>query len=182
MPNPPRFTLPPALFARVEALRAAAQWDELLTAARNEAESGSDLAQKIEGYERIAAPNLPKGRDMRVAPDPAAGVTSLVATVTIDPGARLLQSPIELWPQGKLTIEKHLLDNRMVDIFRHLHPNEAAYTWFNRLAKQKTLDAARVDYVLVSEEMIPKVQDAGILADPKDRPGSDHAPIYVLTE
>lgn len=33
-------------------------------------------------------------------------VPSLVATVTIDPGARLLQSPIELYPSGSLTIEK----------------------------------------------------------------------------
>jgi exodeoxyribonuclease III len=76
-------------------------------------------------------------------------------------------------------LEKHLALSGMVDIYRHLHPNERAYTWFNRLARGKTLDAARVDYVLVGQETIPRVKEASILADPKDRPGSDHAPIVI---
>ena len=47
-----------------------------------------------------------KAPPIEVAPDPSGGLPSLVATVTIEPGARLLQSPIELYPEGKLTIEK----------------------------------------------------------------------------
>jgi exodeoxyribonuclease III len=61
-----------------------------------------------------------------------------------------------------------------VDIWRERHPADRAYTWFNRRARG--LDAARVDYVLVSDDLSRKVRAAeiyGLL------PWSDHAPISV---
>jgi len=61
-----------------------------------------------------------------------------------------------------------------VDIWRALHPSERAYTWFNRRARG--LDAARVDYALVSDDLTAKIRAAeihGLL------PWSDHAPISV---
>ena len=61
-----------------------------------------------------------------------------------------------------------------VDIWRAHHPNERAYTWFNRRARG--LDAARVDYVLVSEDLVARVDAADIL---DLLPASDHAPIRV---
>ena len=61
-----------------------------------------------------------------------------------------------------------------VDIWRERHPGERAYTWFNRRARG--LDAARVDYVLVSRDLRPRIRAAEIL----DRlPWSDHAPVLV---
>lgn len=61
-----------------------------------------------------------------------------------------------------------------VDIWRERHPTERAYTWFNRRARG--LDAARVDYVLVSNDLVDRVLVAGIF---KVLPLSDHAPVVV---
>jgi exodeoxyribonuclease-3 len=61
-----------------------------------------------------------------------------------------------------------------VDIWRKRHPTERAYTWFNRRARR--LDAARVDYVLVSADLADRVRSADILAP---LPSSDHAPVVV---
>jgi exodeoxyribonuclease III len=61
-----------------------------------------------------------------------------------------------------------------IDIWRQLHPDERGYTWFNPRAR--TLDAARVDYIMVSADLVARVKAASI----GDRlPGSDHAPITV---
>ena len=61
-----------------------------------------------------------------------------------------------------------------VDIWRERHPTERAYTWFNRRARG--LDAARVDYILVSSELALRIRAADILAL---LPWSDHAPVVV---
>jgi len=61
-----------------------------------------------------------------------------------------------------------------VDIWRARHPGERTYTWFNRRARG--LDAARVDYVLVSDDLVARVVAADIL---ELLPCSDHAPIRV---
>ena len=61
-----------------------------------------------------------------------------------------------------------------VDIWRERHPEERAYTWFNRRARR--LDAARVDYVLVSSDLAPRVRAAEILDLLR---WSDHAPVLV---
>ena len=44
-----------------------------------------------------------------------------------------------------------MVEAGFVDIWRERHPTERAYTWFNRRARG--LDAARVDYILVSSEL-----------------------------
>lgn len=43
----------------------------------------------------------------------------------------------------------------VVDAFRELHPDERRYTWFNRMARHR-LDAARVDYALVSRSLVER--------------------------
>jgi exodeoxyribonuclease-3 len=67
----------------------------------------------------------------------------------------------------------------VVDAFRELHPEQRAYTWFNRLARPGTLDAARVDFALVSRNLLANVADASIEAEPTLRFHSDHAPIRL---
>ncbi|WXA85755.1 exodeoxyribonuclease III [Pendulispora rubella] len=67
----------------------------------------------------------------------------------------------------------------MVDIYRQLHPEERRYTWFSRRARLGQLDAARVDYILVSEDLVSRVRSATILDDPRYRAGSDHAPTVL---
>lgn len=76
--------------------------------------------------------------------------------------------------RARAELNARLAFDGFVDIWRERHPGERAYTWFNRRARG--LDAARVDYILVSADLIPRVRDAAIL----DRmPWSDHAPVRV---
>jgi exodeoxyribonuclease III len=63
----------------------------------------------------------------------------------------------------------------VVDAFRALHPAEKKYTWFNKWARR--LDAARVDYALVSRAL--EVEAADIDQERAHRFGSDHAPLWV---
>jgi exonuclease III len=67
----------------------------------------------------------------------------------------------------------------VVDVFRHLHPELRKYTWFNRRTPPGALDAARVDFALVSQTLLERVIDADILDEPEHRFGSDHAPHFV---
>ncbi|WXB00358.1 exodeoxyribonuclease III [Pendulispora brunnea] len=83
--------------------------------------------------------------------------------------------------RARAALAELLARSGMVDIYRHLHPEERRYTWFNRRARPGRLDAARVDYILVSEDLVPHVRSASILDDPRDRGGSDHAPTVVDT-
>ena len=61
-----------------------------------------------------------------------------------------------------------------VDVWRERHPAAKAYTWFNRRARG--LDAARVDYALVSSDLLGRIRAADIL---ELLPWSDHAPVTV---
>jgi exodeoxyribonuclease-3 len=70
-----------------------------------------------------------------------------------------------------------LTENAFVDIWRNRHPDERTYTWFNRRAR--TLDAARVDYILVSDDLVPRVRSAPIL---DLLPVSDHASVPLEYE
>jgi exodeoxyribonuclease III len=66
------------------------------------------------------------------------------------------------------------------DVFRTRNPSQRAYTWFNRVAaRYGRLDAARVDYALVSRSLLPRVQTATIRQDLALVLGSDHAPLTI---
>jgi exodeoxyribonuclease-3 len=75
---------------------------------------------------------------------------------------------------ARAELNARLTEEGFVDIWRERHPDERAYTWFNRRARG--LDAARVDYILVSEDLVSLVRTAGIL---DLLPWSDHAPVHV---
>jgi exodeoxyribonuclease III len=63
----------------------------------------------------------------------------------------------------------------LVDVYRELHPDVRKYTWFNPRAQQ--LDAARVDYALISRSLWGRVVAADI--EEHARAPSDHAPIWL---
>jgi exodeoxyribonuclease-3 len=69
------------------------------------------------------------------------------------------------------------VEHGFVDIWRHLHPDARAYTWFN--PRSRSLDAARVDYVMVSRDVVARVKAASIL---ERHAWSDHAPISIELE
>lgn len=76
--------------------------------------------------------------------------------------------------QARAELNALLDETGFVDIWRHLHPDERGYSWFNPRAR--TLDAARVDYIVISPDLIPRVASATIL--PR-QPWSDHAPLAL---
>jgi exonuclease III len=67
----------------------------------------------------------------------------------------------------------------VVDAFRQLHPDARKYTWFHRNAPPGRLDAARVDFALLSAGLLPQLEAAEILDDEALRFGSDHAALLV---
>ncbi len=71
-----------------------------------------------------------------------------------------------------------LLDSGFVDTFRHIHPDEKdAYSWwsYRYRAREKNL-GWRIDYFLISERLLPRLDEAGIRCDIV---GSDHCPVYI---
>ena len=76
--------------------------------------------------------------------------------------------------RARAELNARMGDEGFVDIWRERHPEERGYTWFNPRARG--LDAARVDYILVSDDIAPRVRAADIL---DLLPWSDHAPVRV---
>jgi exodeoxyribonuclease III len=76
--------------------------------------------------------------------------------------------------QARAELNARIVADGFVDIWRAMHETERRYTWFKR--GSRTLDAARVDYILVSDDLAPAVHSAEIL---ELLPHSDHAPIAV---
>lgn len=66
----------------------------------------------------------------------------------------------------------------VVDVFRALYPEAKAYSWFNLRARH--LDAARVDFALLSRSRMADVIDATIDESALASLGSDQAPIHVV--
>ena len=79
--------------------------------------------------------------------------------------------------QERESFEK-LLSLGLVDTFRHFYPDKTdAYSWWSYRfrAREKNI-GWRIDYFLISENMLPFLEDAGIMGDVT---GSDHAPIFI---
>ena len=86
---------------------------------------------------------------------------------------------------GFLPIEREWLDRYQeagyVDAFRHLHPDaEGAYSWWSWRARARERNVGwRLDYHLVTPELVPRLRDAAILPDVM---GSDHCPVVLELE
>ncbi|MGI6004964.1 MAG: exodeoxyribonuclease III [Christensenellales bacterium] len=80
--------------------------------------------------------------------------------------------------RGKMT---ELLESGFTDTFRALYPDvEGAYTWWSYLRQARRTNAGwRIDYFLVSNRLMNRVQDAMIYSDVM---GSDHCPVGLVME
>ena len=68
----------------------------------------------------------------------------------------------------------------LVDAYRELHPTARGYTWFSRSAARRgKLDAARVDYALLSRGASGRLVEATIAQEMAFELGSDHAPVHT---
>ncbi|RLD05512.1 MAG: exodeoxyribonuclease III [Chloroflexi bacterium] len=83
---------------------------------------------------------------------------------------------------GFLPEERAMIDKFMahgfVDPFRHLYPDKEQYSWWSFRGAARSRNVGwRIDYYLISENLLPKVQDV-IIHD--DVLGSDHCPTELL--
>lgn len=68
-----------------------------------------------------------------------------------------------------------LLDSGYVDVYRYYNPSKICYTWWSyRFSARSRNIGWRIDYFLVSDELITRVQDVEIY---NEILGSDHCPI-----
>ena len=74
-----------------------------------------------------------------------------------------------------------LLENGFVDTFRHFYPDQKeAYSWWSYLGNARANNSGwRIDYFIVSERFIDRVEDSQILSDVL---GSDHCPVLITTK
>jgi exodeoxyribonuclease III len=75
---------------------------------------------------------------------------------------------------------RRLLAQGWIDAARHLHPQERMYTfWVNEQAFRRNA-GFRMDFLLLSPALLPRLRDAGVDADYRGREKpSDHAPTWV---
>ena len=73
---------------------------------------------------------------------------------------------------------KKLLDNNLIDTYRHLYPDKIEYSFWSYMRKSRDKNIGwRIDYFLVNKELYKKIKDSIILTKVN---GSDHAPILLL--
>lgn len=82
-------------------------------------------------------------------------------------------------PEERAWID-NFLDHEFVDIYREIYPERVQYTWWTYRvnARQRNI-GWRLDYFLVSKDLVGKVVDAKIY---EELMGSDHCPIGLEIE
>jgi exodeoxyribonuclease III len=84
------------------------------------------------------------------------------------------------YTQREIDSFTQLLATGFVDTFRRFYPEEVKYTYWNYLFNARSRNVGwRIDYFLVSENLIDKVKDAMIY---NERLGSDHCPVAIKLE
>ncbi|HEY8933996.1 MAG TPA: exodeoxyribonuclease III [Cyclobacteriaceae bacterium] len=75
---------------------------------------------------------------------------------------------------------QEMLDKGFVDTFRHFHPEEIKYTYWNYMFNARTRNVGwRIDYFIASTRLIPNLKDAFIY---NEYMGSDHCPVAITLE
>lgn len=73
---------------------------------------------------------------------------------------------------------QNFMDAGFIDAFRHLHPGAPQhYTWWRQFGAARARNIGwRIDYILISAALLPRLRTAAILPDVH---GSDHCPVVV---
>lgn len=80
-------------------------------------------------------------------------------------------------PEERAWVQQ-FLDHGFVDAYRHLYPERVQYTWWTyRLSARQRGIGWRIDYFLVSEALVPFVNDVVIHESVL---GSDHCPVELI--
>lgn len=82
-------------------------------------------------------------------------------------------------PEERAWVQKYL-DHGFVDVYRTFYPEREQYTWWTyRLNARQRGIGWRIDYFLVSEALLPRIQDVVIHENVL---GSDHCPVELVIE
>ena len=81
------------------------------------------------------------------------------------------------YTQAEIDGFSRFVEAGFVDSFRHFHPDTVAYSWWSYRAgaRQKNI-GWRIDYVLTSQTLLPKISQTFILPEIM---GSDHCPVGI---
>lgn len=80
-------------------------------------------------------------------------------------------------PEERAWVSKYL-EHGFVDAFRQLYPEKEQYTWWTYVSNARARNVGwRIDYFLVSEGLMPRVEDV-ITHD--EVMGSDHCPVTLV--
>ena len=80
-------------------------------------------------------------------------------------------------PEERAWIDKYL-EHNFVDAFRELYPEREDYTWWTYRFNARKKDIGwRLDYFLVSDDLMERVEDVIIHSDIM---GSDHCPVSLI--
>ena len=81
------------------------------------------------------------------------------------------------YTQTEIDGMNNFLGAGFVDTFRHIHPETVKYSWWSYRMNARARNIGwRIDYVLISESLLPRLKDAFIL---NDIMGSDHCPVGI---
>ncbi len=84
------------------------------------------------------------------------------------------------YTQQEIDALQRYLDNGFVDSFRSMHPDEVKYSYWNQMFKSRDRNVGwRIDYFLVNEQLMPKVEKAEIY---NEYHGSDHCPVSITAD
>lgn len=77
----------------------------------------------------------------------------------------------------RISFEDTLETCGLVDAFRMLYPHQKSYTYWDYKSRARFRNHGwRIDYALVTDDMLPAVKDVQIL---HKVPGSDHCPVLI---
>jgi exodeoxyribonuclease-3 len=99
-----------------------------------------------------------------------------------DPAA--FEGSTHVTPEERTRFERILRDGGLVDAYRHVHPDDVGFTWWDYRAGHfhKRL-GLRIDYILMSPDLASRVTEAGIDRDfRKGQKPSDHAPLIAYLD
>ena len=84
-------------------------------------------------------------------------------------------------PEERGRVEQIIAAGGLVDAYRALHPDEVGYTWWDyRQGHFHRKMGLRIDLVLLSEELVPRLEHCGIERNyRKGSKPSDHAPLVA---
>jgi exodeoxyribonuclease III len=139
---------------------------------------GTDtFRDKLRFYEAMAA----RAADLRGTPLVIAGDLNVMREDRdiYDPEAFIGSTHVT--PDERSRFERVLSEGELVDAYRHAHPDEVGYTWWDYRAGNfhKGL-GLRIDYLLMSGDVASRVRGVGV--DRNFRKGtkpSDHAPLIA---